>query len=167
MDVGCANGHLIESLDTWMRHTGVSVEFYGLEMSEQLHRLALSRLPAFRARLFLGNALYWRPPFTFDYVYTMVLPDIPRELRKEFLTNLWESYVKPGGRLILGPWNDGGLEEEIAGIGFAPTGHCEKSFAGKPYAAKRLVWIDKPGTRGAEASRPPEPPIPPREGDRS
>ena len=45
---------------------------------------ALRRLPASHARLFLGNAVYWKPPLTFDYVYTMILPDFHRELRKEF-----------------------------------------------------------------------------------
>jgi hypothetical protein len=143
IDIGCANGHLIESLDKWMQNTDVAVQFYGLELSKGLFDLAVQRLPAFSARLFHGNALYWKPPFRFDYVYTMILSDIPRELHKEFLCNLFENYVKPGGKLILGPWNNKGLEEEIAEIGFHPTGYCEKSFTGKPYKVKRLVWIDK------------------------
>ncbi len=143
IDVGCANGYLIESLDRWMKNTDVDVQFYGLELSKGLLDLALHRLPEFSSRLFHGNALYWKPPFRFDYVYTMILPDIPRELHREFLGNLFENYLAPGGKLILGPWNDHGLEEEIAEIGFCPTGYCEKSFVGKSYKLKRVVWIDK------------------------
>ncbi len=28
IDVGCANGHLIQSLSSWMKNTGVAVEFW-------------------------------------------------------------------------------------------------------------------------------------------
>jgi SAM-dependent methyltransferase len=143
IDIGCANGHLIESLDCWMRNTDVRVQFYGLEISKKLYDLAVRRLPEFSSRLFHGNALYWKPPFRFDYVYTMILPDLPSELHREFLRHLFEDCLAPGGKLILGPWNDLGLEPEIAGIGFRPTGYCEKSIALKPYRCKRLVWIDK------------------------
>jgi len=144
IDIGCANAHLIESLDLWMQNSGVHVQFYGLEISGELFELARRRLPGFAPRLFHGNALYWTPPFRFDYVYTMILGDIPTELRQQFLKHLLDEYVAPGGKLILGPWNDNGLEEEMERIGFRPTGYCEKTFTGRSYRRKRLVWIEKP-----------------------
>jgi hypothetical protein len=143
IDVGSANGHLIESLDAWMHNTGVAVDFYGLELSQGLHQLALCRLPHFASRLFCGNALSWKPPFRFEYVYTMILGDIPAELHRDFLRRLLDDYVAPGGRLILGPWNDHGPEREIAAMGFLPTGYCEKTMAGDRHRIKRIVWIDK------------------------
>ena len=143
IDIGCANGHLIESLDRWMRSTDVHVDFYGLEISQGLFDLAQRRLPDFASRLFLGNALYWKPPFEFDYVYTMILPDIPGDLRKPFLENLYGNYVKPDGRLILGPWNTRQIEEELPKLGFTPSGYCEKSVPGTSDETKRIVWIDK------------------------
>jgi hypothetical protein len=144
IDVGCANGHLIESLDRWMRDTDVKVEFYGLEISQGLFDLARQRLPDFASRLFLGNALYWKPPFAFDYVYTMILPEIPRDLRKKFLNNLFENYVKSSGRLILGSWRVKELEEELPALGFTPSGYCEKTVPrGEAYEVRRIVWFDK------------------------
>jgi hypothetical protein len=94
----------------------------------------------------LGNALYWKPPFAFDYVYTMILPEIPRGLRKEFLDNLYDNYVKPGGRLICWSWRVKELEEELPALGFTPSGYCEKTVPlpiRKTYEVKRIVWIDK------------------------
>jgi len=143
IDIGAANGHLIESLDQWMRNTDVQVDFYGLEISQGLFDLARHRLPDFSSRLFLGNALYWKPPFAFDYVYSMILPDIPCDLRKSFLDNLYTHYVKPGGRLILGPWSDQAMEEEISQIGYTLSGYCEKTVPGSTDEIKRIVWIDK------------------------
>jgi hypothetical protein len=127
-----------------MRDTGVKVDFYGLEVSQGLFDLARQRLPDFASRLFLGNALYWKPPFLFDYVYTMILPEIPRDLRKEFLDNLYDNYVKPGGRLILGPWKCEEVEEELSRLGFVSSGYCEKVVPRREVREiKRVVWIDK------------------------
>ena len=143
IDIGCANGHLIESLDRWMRNTDVRVEFYGLEISQALFELAQCRLPDFAPRIFLGNAMHWRPPFRFDYVYTMILDDIPDDLRKPFLDNLYHHYVKPGGRLILGPWSDRETDGELSVLGFTPNGYCEKTVPGRADQTKRIVWIDR------------------------
>lgn len=144
IDIGCANGHLIESLSLWMAGSGVHVDFYGLEISRELYDLAVRRLPEFSHRLFNGNGLSWRPPLLFDYVYTMVLGDLPPGLRHEFLNNLYGQCLRPGGRLILGPWYGHGMEEEITKLGFAPTGYCEKTCPGAQGKIRRIVWIDKP-----------------------
>jgi hypothetical protein len=50
-----------------------------------------------------------------------------------------DNYVAPGGRLILGPWNDRGLEEAVSSLGFHPTGYCEKTLAGEPRRVKRIL----------------------------
>ena len=145
IDIGCANGHLIESLDRWMRSTDVHIEFYGLEISQALFDLARRRLPDFAPRIFRGNAMDWRPPFPFDYVYTMILGDIPHSLRKPFLDNLYRRCVKPGGRLILGPCNNRETDEELSALGLTPSGYCEKTVPGSAGQTKRIVWIDRVG----------------------
>jgi hypothetical protein len=144
VDIGCANGHLIESLDRWLRPSEVGVEFHGLEISPDLHRLAVRRLPEFAPRLHLGNGVDWRPPIKFDYVYTMTLPDLPGALRKRLLDNLWSNCLKQGGRLILGPWYGRGLESELADYGYSPSGYCEKTCPGSQGPTRRIVWVDKP-----------------------
>ena len=65
LDVGCANGLLMESVNRW---TGA--EPYGLELSPELAALARERYPAWAERIFVGNALGWQPPHRFDVVRT-------------------------------------------------------------------------------------------------
>lgn len=147
LDVGCANGHLMEMLDRWLEGTGLAVEFYGLDISEGLLELARSRLPHWRDRFFLGNALCWTPPRPFSFVVTAELDYVPRDRRRELLDHLWADCVAPGGRLILGPYGElreeRELEETVRAWGHDPTGYCEKSHLTHPEVCKRLLWFDK------------------------
>jgi hypothetical protein len=69
LDVGCANGYLMECLPRW---TAFRVEPYGLEISSDLAELARSRLPDWAERIFVGNALTWEAPHGFDVVRTEI-----------------------------------------------------------------------------------------------
>ncbi len=143
IDVGSANGFLIESLDGWAAGLGLHVAFHGVEMSDGLHRLSRQRLPGWEDRLFHANAYYWKPEIRYDYVYTMILPDFPDDYQEPFLRHLYDAYLADGGRLILGPWNGHGQEARVEEMGFRISGYCEKSFPGTDYAIKRVVWIDR------------------------
>ena len=57
LDVGCANGLLMESVARWGLDKGLSIEPFGLDISAELAALARSRLPAWADRIFVGNAL--------------------------------------------------------------------------------------------------------------
>ena len=143
IDVGSANGFLIESLAGWAAGLGLNVEFHGVELSVGLHCLSLQRLPGWEDRLFNANAYYWKPGAKYDYVYTMILPDIPEDYQEPFLRHLYHEYLSDGGRLLLGPWNGHGLEARIEEMGFRISGYCEKSFPSVEYGFKRVVWIDR------------------------
>ena len=62
LDIGCANGFLLECLFDWVSAKGYRIEPYGLDFSPELIELARQRLPQWRERLFLGNAIDWNPP---------------------------------------------------------------------------------------------------------
>lgn len=62
LDVGCANGHLLETLVEWARADGHTVEPYGLDISARLAALARQRLPGWADRIGVGNAMTWDPP---------------------------------------------------------------------------------------------------------
>lgn len=147
LDVGCANGHLMEMVDCWLAGTGLRVEFYGLDISEGLLALAKQRLPPWRDRFFLGNALHWTPPEPFDFVVTAELDYVPRGRRRELMDHLWADCVAPGGRLLLGPYGerrkDPVLESAVRAWGFEPSGWCEKSHLRHSALCKRLLWFDK------------------------
>jgi SAM-dependent methyltransferase len=97
LDVGCANGYLLESLVRWCPHR---IEPYGLDFSPRLVELARERLPQWADRIFLGDALDWEPPRRFDFVRTELVY-APEERRRELIERLLERVVEPGGRLIV------------------------------------------------------------------
>jgi SAM-dependent methyltransferase len=100
LDIGCANGLLMESVVTWAREDGHVIEPYGLDISERLAELARQRLPHWRERIFVGNALIWEPPVRFDFVRTELVY-VPGTLRRQYTERLLERYVAPGGQLIV------------------------------------------------------------------
>jgi hypothetical protein len=67
LDVGCANGLLMESVAEW---ASFEIEPYGLDFAPGLVRLARSRLPGWADRIWLGDAASWEPPFRFDFVHS-------------------------------------------------------------------------------------------------
>jgi SAM-dependent methyltransferase len=100
LDVGCANGLLMESVVRWAAEDGHFIEPYGLDISERLAELARQRLPQWRDRIFVGNALVWEPPSIFDFVRTELVY-VPNDRRQEYVERLLERVVATGGRLIV------------------------------------------------------------------
>jgi SAM-dependent methyltransferase len=100
LDIGCASGLLMESVVAWARERGYCVEPFGLDISERLAELARQRLPQWRDRIFVGNALFWEPPAPFDFVRTELVY-VPPSRRREYVERLLERVVAPGGRLII------------------------------------------------------------------
>lgn len=101
LDLGCANGLLMESMVSWAsRDVGFVLEPYGLDISSALVELARRRLPQWEDRLWVGNAWDWAAPRKFDFVHA--LPElVPDHLRGKWLRRLLDEFVAPAGRLIL------------------------------------------------------------------
>jgi len=71
LDVGCANGLLVESVVAWSEY---ELEPYGVDFAPGLVELARWRLPQWADRIWVGDAANWMPPFQFDFVH--VRPEI-------------------------------------------------------------------------------------------
>lgn len=100
LDVGCASGLLMEDVRRWAQQDGYVIEPYGLDISEKLVALARERLPQWRDRIFVGNALHWEPPLRFDYVRTELVY-VPSHRRRQYVERLLARVVAPGGYAIL------------------------------------------------------------------
>ena len=135
LDIGCANGHLLESMARWS-----GVEPYGLEISPELAELARQRLPRWADRIWVGNALDWQPPRRFDVVRTG-LDYVPAPRRQRFVEHLL-SYAD---RLVIGVFNEERelrtQEELVAGWGFEITGRSEREHP-HPRLAYKAFWVD-------------------------
>jgi SAM-dependent methyltransferase len=90
----------MESVVAWAREAGHQVAPFGVDISEKLAELARQRLPRWRDRIFVGNALLWEPPARFDFVRTELVY-VPPQRRREYAERLLARFVAPGGRLIL------------------------------------------------------------------
>jgi SAM-dependent methyltransferase len=100
LDIGCANGYLLECLLSWTRERGIAVEAWGLDLSSRLVALARERLPGHEVRLDSGNSLEWAPPVRFDYVRTG-LHYAPPGYESRHLRRLQSRFLAPGGRLLV------------------------------------------------------------------
>jgi SAM-dependent methyltransferase len=145
LDVGCANGYLIECLEHWVQADGLVLEVYGIEISPELAALALRRLPELRARIWTGNAYDFEPPMRFDFVRTG-LDYVPRTRRREFVDRLLVRYLNPHGRLIIGMHTElktePSIELAVAEWGYVIAGNVELPHP-DPRAVRRAFWIDR------------------------
>ena len=138
LDIGCANGYLLECLPAWTPHR---LDRYGLDIAPELVDLARRRLPDPADRLFVGNALEWEPPHRFTYVRTG-LEYVPRHRRRELVQRLlgWTD------RLIIGTFgeeaHDRPTEHLLRAWGHRIAGRSERAHRTKPVMEYRVLWID-------------------------
>ena len=124
LDIGCANGFLIECCLHWTSERNINIVPYGVDLSEKLLELAKYRLPQYRDNFFVGNALYWLPPRRFDFVRTELVY-VPAEYEKQYLEFILNNHLNPGGKLLVANYAEGLAQSEIEkGIikGSHPTG---------------------------------------------
>lgn len=146
LDIGCANGFLLECVVAWTEQRGVRVTPFGLDLSERLVALARARLPAHADRLFTGNAWDWEPPQRFDYVRTELVY-VPQELRAAFVGRILAHFLAPGGRLLAAEYTSADpltIDAEIRSLGFT----VESTLSGylEGVEKTRIAVVRKPAS---------------------
>jgi ubiquinone/menaquinone biosynthesis C-methylase UbiE len=148
LDVGCANGHLMETAQSWASERGSRVEPYGVDISPEMIDLAVRRLPHWHDRFWVANILDWGSPRRFDFVHIQSLDYVPPTRRRELLAHLLTRICKPGGRLIIGPFNEvkakHATERIVTEWGYRVVGRAERQHR-HPDIAYRVFWIDAAG----------------------
>jgi len=99
LDVGCANGLLLETTMAWCAERGLTIRPHGVDFIPELVALARVRLPEHAASLHVANAWNWQPPQQYDVVRTN-LEHVPRADWEVFVRRQLD-WVVPGGRLIV------------------------------------------------------------------
>ncbi|HEX4420810.1 MAG TPA: class I SAM-dependent methyltransferase [Kofleriaceae bacterium] len=145
LDVGCANGLLMESVARWGAARGLAIEPHGLDIAPELAALARNRYPVWADRITAGNALGYHPAQRFAYVRTG-LEYVPPPRRPALIAWLLAEVVAPGGRLIIGKYNEEleprATELDLVGWGFAVAGRAERPHRTEPRLCYRAVWLD-------------------------
>ena len=145
MDVGCANGLLLDTLIGWAAEEGFVIRPHGIDFVRELVDLARQRFPRDCDSFEVANAFYWSPRRQYDLVRTN-LEYVPRADWHEFVRHRSEA-VTPGGRLILchyrnadEPYVDVGVVAEAAG--YSVVGRTE-------IPGTAVVWIQRPDVTAA------------------
>jgi len=145
LDVGCANGYLLECLVRWAAERGIELTPHGVDRSEGLIVRARARLPEFAGNMHVGDAWTWVPPARFDYVYALY-DCVPLDYLPEYTARLMGMAVAPGGRLVLGAYGSrsrGTAPYDVCGFlereGYDVVGHAA---AGSPPVTS-FAWVDR------------------------
>jgi SAM-dependent methyltransferase len=144
LDVGCANGYLVECLVIWGRERGLDLTPYGLDYGRRLIALAKKRLPQIAGHFYVGNAWDWKPPKKFRFVYSLY-DCVPLDYFQAYIERLLKQVVAPKGRLIVGAYGSRSrnippidLNSLIRSAKYSVTGTSE---GGTPPITK-FAWID-------------------------
>ena len=145
VDVGCANGYLLECLVQWAAERGLRLTPHGVDIGPRLIEEAKARLPEFAANFWVANGWDWRPDRRFRYVYAPY-DCVPVTHVGEYAQRLLERAVAPGGRLVVGAYGSRSRNEsplDIASVlrsrGLVVAG---QSAGGEP-SLTRFAWVDK------------------------
>lgn len=132
LDIGCANGYLLECCLKWTAERGIFIEPFGLDLSARLVELARQRLPQFTDYFFTGNGFIWQPYQRDDFVRTELVY-VPSEHERAYIVRLIRDFLKPGGRLLVANYMEG---HPNPAVGQLPGSYTNR------YLLDRLVELD-------------------------
>jgi SAM-dependent methyltransferase len=145
LDIGCANGYLLECLIKWGEKRHLKLTPHGIDISEQLIDLARKRLPDYSRNFYAANAWDWMPPLKYKYVYALY-DCVPEDYLEEYIYRLLSRMVADNGRLIIGAYGSRSLKELPFNLNafmiskkFNVIG---KNWGGDPPIAS-FIWLDK------------------------
>ncbi len=150
LDVGCAGGIMMESLQRWGAAKGLALQPHGLEIVPELAELARRRLPQWHERIYVGNIRTWEPSGQrFDLA--LVRPEYaPQHRRAEMARHILDRVLTPNGRLIVFVGAEEvaqrRVEASMAGPDLAVHGRVEVPHPGDTRLVRRLFWMDGQAT---------------------
>jgi SAM-dependent methyltransferase len=147
LDIGCANGYLLQCLLSWTAEGGHEIEPHGLDISPKLSQMARERLPEHAHHIYTGNAWDWSPPRRYTYVRTELVY-VPPHLQGAYAGRLLDEFVEPGGSLLVAEYGGRGITEpelpivrRLADLGFLTERHVSGFWQGVEKTRVAVVRI--------------------------
>ena len=147
LDIGCANGLLLECLVAWAAERGITLEPHGIDLVPELVDLARKRIPAALPNLATANAFTWKPTRRYDYVH-LLLESAPPSHHRDFLRRILDLAVAREGRLIVSNYGSRSKNEApidvavyLSGLGFAVAGSAAASER-DGFVLTRTAWVE-------------------------
>jgi SAM-dependent methyltransferase len=141
LDVGCANGLLLETLIAWAAEKGHAVRPYGIDFIPELIELARQRFPDQPGVFEVANAYYWKPQRQYDFVRTN-LEYVPQGDWASFVRHQYAA-VAPGGRFILAHYRNADEQKVIVADVIAEAGYVVHGQVEAPGVS--VAWTDTNG----------------------
>ncbi len=146
LDLGCANGYLLECLVAWAAEDGFELEPHGVDQCEELIELARQRHTRFASHFHTDDVWSWEPPRRFTHVYTLA-DVVPETHLQAYLQRLLDRAVEPDGTLIVGSYGSHSrglrpleLEALLRRYGLEVAG----SVRAGPDEVVRFAWVTRP-----------------------
>jgi SAM-dependent methyltransferase len=146
LDIGCANGLLLESASKWAAEDGHRIDVFGLDHSAALAERAKARLGVGADRVFVGDAMTWEPPRRFDFVRTELVY-VPGARRLDYVRRLTDAFLESGGRLIVASYGTRGgvppaepVGDWMRSSGFDVLGEAEGVDPWSGKVLTRVAW---------------------------
>lgn len=145
LDIGCANGYLLECMLKWTSERNVEIVPYGIDISEKLIQLAKERLTEYADNLYTANGWNWENPVRFDYVRTELVY-VPDQLQKQYLDRTLNMYLKEDGKLLVAeyglssrPPNTSYIGNLLTAWGFNVTDRESGYYEGKEHTRIYII----------------------------
>ncbi len=141
LDLGCANGLLLESLVGWCAGRGYTITPHGVDFVPELIDLAKQRLPAYAANFHVANTFFWQSPQRYRFVQ-LLLDAVPPADEHAYVARALHEIVAAPGRLIVSVYGQGTSAtpevavESLDGLGF-------KAAGATACVSASVAWIDK------------------------
>jgi 8-oxo-dGTP pyrophosphatase MutT (NUDIX family) len=143
MDVGCANGLLLETLRKWCAERGFALRLHGIDFVPELVALARARHPAYADHFAVANAWDWEPRRRYDFV-RLSLEIVPASDRAELVRRIASRAVAPGGRLIVCHYADVARGDPRVDVGTWLESEAMIPVGRGAAPGVSLAWIDCP-----------------------
>lgn len=148
LDLGCANGLLLESLVGWCADRGYTITPHGVDFVPELIELARLRLPEYAANFHVANTFFWQPPRRYRFVQ-LLLDAVPPTDQHAYVSRVLNEMVATPGRLIVSVYGLGTSAtpevavETLEGLGFEAAGATACVSAS-------VAWVDREAKGCAE-----------------